>query len=146
MPLREWVSENVYLPNSPEGARYSLDAIPAHGTIFDWLDDSEVREIAVLACVGFGKTAILESWCARIVAVEPGDTLVIGQTTDMVKDWMESRMRKVWQTSPLTCDYIPTGPERSNWKKDSVIFRHMNFFAAGEVDGEHCRRRVLAMG
>jgi len=129
MPLREWVSENVYLPNSPEGARYSLDAVPAHGVIFDWLEDSEVREIAVLACVGFGKTAILESWCTRIVAVDPGDTLVIGQTTDMVKDWMESRMRKVWQTSPLTRDYIPTGPERSNWKKDSVIFRHMNFFA-----------------
>lgn len=129
LPFRDWASENVYLPNSPEGARYSLDAVPAHGIIFDWLEDPTVKEIALIACVGFGKTAILESWCARIVAIDPGDTLVVGQTTDMVKDWMESRMRKVWQASPLSAPYIPTGPERSNWKKDSVIFRHMNFFA-----------------
>jgi hypothetical protein len=136
IPFREWASDNVYLPNSPEGARYSLDAVPAHGIIFDWLEDMDVREIALIACVGFGKTAILESWCTRIVAIDPGDTLVIGQTGDMVKQWMESRMRKIWSTSPLASPYIPTGAERSNWKKDSVIFRHMNFFAgsANETD------------
>lgn len=128
-PLREWVSDNVYLPNSPEGARYSLDAVPAHATIFDWLEDAEVREIAVVACVGFGKTAILESWATRIVGVEPGDTLFVGQTDEMVQEWMESRMRKTWYLSPITRSFIPTGPERSNWKKDSVIFRDMNFFA-----------------
>ena len=127
--MKEWASEQVYLPNSPEGARYSLDAVPAHGFIFDAFEDPAVREIALLACVGFGKTAILEACCTYIVSVDPGDTLAIGQTTDMVKDWMESRMRKVWTGSPLSAPYIPTGPERSNWKKDSVIFRHMNFFA-----------------
>ena len=35
LPLREWVSEHVYLPNSPEGARYSLDAVPARDYVFD---------------------------------------------------------------------------------------------------------------
>lgn len=129
IPFREWASEHVYLPNSPEGARYSLDAVPAHAVIFDWLEDASVREIALIACVGFGKTAILEAWCTRIVAIDPGDTLVVGQTNDMIRDWMESRMRKVWQSSPLSSPYIPTGPERSNWKKDAVIFRHLNFFA-----------------
>jgi hypothetical protein len=43
--------------------------------IWDWLEDPAVKEIAVIACVGFGKTAILEAWATRIVAVEPGDTL-----------------------------------------------------------------------
>lgn len=129
VPLREWVNEHVYLPNSPEGARYSTEAVPAHAYVFDAWEDSEVQEICLVACVGHGKTAILEALNVRIVAVEPGDTLAIGQTADMSKDWMESRMRKVWQSSPLTSPYIPTGGERSNWKKDSVIFRHMNFFA-----------------
>jgi hypothetical protein len=128
-PLREWVCENVYLPNSPEGARYSLDAVPAHGIIWDWLEDPEVKEVAVVACVGFGKTAIIEGLAVRVVAVDHGDMMVIGQTGATVQDWMESRMRKVWMTSPTTNPHIPRGPERSNWKKDSVIFRHMNFFA-----------------
>ena len=97
--------------------------------IWDWLEDPAVKEIAVVACVGFGKTAILEAWATRIVAVEPGDTLFVGQTSAMVQDWMESRMRKVWQTSPVSAPYIPTGALRSNWKKDSVIFGAMNFFA-----------------
>lgn len=129
LPLREWVCDHVFLPNSPEGARYSLDAVPAHAIIWDWLEDPGVKEIAVVACVGFGKTAILESWATRIVAVDPGDTLFVGQTSAMVQDWMESRMRKVWTKSPCTAPFIPTGPLRSNWKKDSVIFGHMNFFA-----------------
>lgn len=129
LPLREWVCEHVYLPNSPEGARYSLEAVPAHSIVWDWLEDPAVKEIAVVACVGFGKTAMLEAWATRIVAVEPGDTLFIGQTSAMVQDWMESRMRKVWQNSPVTAPYIPTGPLRNNWKKDSVIFGAMNFFA-----------------
>lgn len=128
-PLREWVCENVYLPNSPEGARYSLEAVPAHATIWDWLEDPGVKEIAIIACVGFGKTAIIEGLCARVVAVEQGDTLMVGQTGDMVKDWMEGRMRKVWQTSPATAPHVPTGPLRHNWKKDSVIFAGMNFYA-----------------
>ena len=128
-PWRDWVCEHVYLPNSPEGARYSLDAVPAHAIIWDWLEDPEVKEIAVVACVGFGKTAIIEGLGVRAVAVDHGDMMVVGQTGDTVQDWMESRMRKVWQTSPLTKLHIPTGAERSNWKKDQVIFRHMNFFA-----------------
>ena len=96
LPLRDWVSENVYLPNSPEGARYSVEAIPAHGFIFDALADSDVKEISLLACVGFGKTALLEAWMTSIVSIHPGDTLVVGQSGEMIKDWMESRMRKVW--------------------------------------------------
>ena len=129
LALRDWANANVHLPNSPEGAKYSTDAVPAHAFVLDFLEDPDIREIDLLACVGFGKTAILEAWMTYIVGVNPGDTLVIGQTNEMVKDWMESRMRKTWQLSPVSAPYIPTGPERSNWKKDSVIFRHMNFFA-----------------
>jgi hypothetical protein len=136
MPMRLRVCENTYLPNSPEGAKYSIEAIPAHGYIFDALEDPDVQEVDLLACVGFGKTALLEAWIVDIVGINPGNTLVIGQTRDMVKDWMEGRMRKVLLTSPLTLPYVPTGPERSNWKKDSVIFRHMNLYsgAANKTD------------
>lgn len=129
MPMRERVCENTYLPNSPEGAKYSIEAIPAHGYVFDFLEDPSIYEVNLLACVGFGKTALLEAWVVDIIGINPGDMLVVGQSGDMVKDWMESRMRKVLLASPTTSPYVPTGPERSNWKKDSVIFRHMNFFA-----------------
>lgn len=136
VPMRQRVCTNTHLPNSPEGARYSIEAIPAHGYIFDALEDPHVHEVDLLACVGFGKTALLEAWITDIIGIHPGDTLVVGQTRDMVKDWMESRMRKILIASPLTAPYVPTGAERSNWKKDSVIFRHMNLFAgaANETD------------
>ena len=129
MPMRERVCLNTYLPNSPEGARYSIEAIPAHGYVFDALEDPEIQEVDLLACVGFGKTALLEAWVTDIIGINPGDMLVVGQTADMVKDWMESRMRKVLLSSPTTSPFVPRGAERTNWKKDSVIFRHMNFFA-----------------
>jgi hypothetical protein len=129
MPMRERVCVNTFLPNSPEGARYSIEAIPAHGYIFDALEDRHIQEVDLLACVGFGKTAMLEAWVTDIIGNNPGDMLVVGQTRDMVKDWMESRMRKVLLASPITAPFVPVGSERSNWKKDSVIFRHMNFFA-----------------
>lgn len=131
MSLGEWATENVYLPNSTHGARYSLEAVPAHRFILDAFQDPEIYEINVIACVGFGKTAIIEACNTFIVAEEPGDTLIVGQTDATVQDWCESRMRKIWEISPCTRGYIPIGAERSNWKKDSVGWRHMHTFMGG---------------
>ena len=127
-PLRDLINDLVYLPNSPEGAKYSTEAVPAHAYIWDWIEDRSVYEIDVIACVGFGKSALLEAWSTDIIGINPGDTLILGQTRDMIQDWMSSRLRKVLEASPITSGYIPKGNERNNWKKDQAMFRHMNFF------------------
>ena len=129
LPLPEWAEANVWLPNSQHGSRYLASAIPAHADILEDFRDTETYEIAVVACTGFGKTTIFEVCNAFIVAEEPGDCLMVGQTEDMVRDWVKSRMRKVWETSPCTKALMPSGKDRFSLTNSSAIFRHMNWFA-----------------
>ena len=124
-PLRDLINDLVYLPNSPEGAKYSTEVVPAHAYIWDWIEDRSVYEIDVIACVGFGKSALLEAWSTYIIGINPGDTLILGQTRDMIQDWMSSRLRKVLEASPITSGYIPKGNERNNWKKDQIGRAHV---------------------
>lgn len=83
----------------------------------------------MVAATGFGKTTIFEVANSYVVAEDPGDTLMVGQTEAMVADWVKSRMRKVWSLSPCTADLLPEGRERHSLTNFSVIFRHMNWFA-----------------
>lgn len=96
--------------------------------MLDEFKNPETREIAVVGCTGWGKTTVFEVCNTYIVGEDPGDTLMIGQTKDMVMDWIKSRMHKVWRLSPASAAFIPT--DRSAMTNLAVIFRHMNWFAA----------------
>jgi hypothetical protein len=89
---------------------------------------AETLEMAVVASTGWGKTTVFEVCHTYITAEDPGDTLHIGQTDTMVKDWVKSRMQKVWRSSPCSSRLLPS--DRQAMTNMSVIFPHMNWFAA----------------
>lgn len=131
LPLSVLATKNVHLAGSQYGAKYSLTVVPAHEFVLNVFKDPRVKEIANIAVTGFGKTTILEVCISYAVAQDPGDTLVLGQNDKLVKDWMESRLLKVLRRSPWTKPFIPTGKDRNDAKKTSIIFRHMSLFTGG---------------
>jgi len=135
-PLADVASREVHLVGSQYGPRYSIGTVPAHRIIFDWWEDPSIYEIANIAPTGFGKTTVFEVCISKTVADDPGDTLIIGSNQKNIKKWMESRMLKVLRISPWTRDFIPSGSERHDSKKDQIIFRHMSLFTGGANEGD----------
>jgi hypothetical protein len=131
LPLSALATKNVFLSGSQYGAKYDLSVVPAHEFVLDAFKDPRVKEIANVAVTGFGKTTIFEVCGSYTVAQDPGDMLMLGQNDKLVKDWMESRFLKVLRRSPWTRDFIPTGRDRADAKKTSIIFRHMALFTGG---------------
>jgi Phage terminase large subunit (GpA) len=131
LPLSELATKNVYLSGSQYGAKYSLTVVPAHEFVLNAFKDARVKEIANIAVTGFGKTTIFEVCASYAIAQDPGDLLMLGQTNGLVKDWMTSRLLKVLRRSPWTKGFIPTGKDRNDATKMSIIFRHMAMFAGG---------------
>jgi hypothetical protein len=125
----EWAAQNVYLANSPIGAKFQpgghCDAI------LDDLADPEVYEACAVGHTGMGKSAILECASCWIVAQAPGPTLVLGQTDKTVEEWMETRMKPALAKCEATRRIIPEGADRHKNRKDAVIFRHMEYLAGG---------------
>lgn len=131
LALSDLAAKEVYLSGSQYGARYDPAVVPAHAFVLDAFKNTRIKEIANVAPTGFGKTTIFEVCASYAVAQDPGDLLMLGQNDKLVKDWMESRLLKVLRRSPWTRDFIPTGKDRNDAKKSSIIFRHMAMFTGG---------------
>lgn len=129
MPPSQWAAENVYLSNSPLGAKYQAGG---HcDAILDDLADPDVYESSVVGHTGMGKSAILEAASCWIVSQAAGPTLLIGQTDDTTVDWMETRMKPAFRKCEATAKLIPKGVDRHKDRKDAVIFPNMEFLTGG---------------
>lgn len=131
LPLSELATREVHLSGSQYGAKYDLSVVPAHEFVLNAFKNPHIKEIANIAVTGFGKTTIFEVCGSYAVAQDPGDLLMLGQNDKLVKDWMESRFLKVLRRSPWTQGFIPSGKDRNDAKKTSIIFRHMAMFTGG---------------
>jgi len=126
-----WIGENVFLPDSPIGAKFDPDAARYCIDILEEYRNPETYEINVVGCTGMGKTAIFEGVHAWIIGQAPGPTLTIGATNNTVKDWVKSRLMKVLEACDATKQFLPRGTKRNDKTNDSIIFRHMSLFMGG---------------
>jgi len=124
-----WVAENVYLTDSPIGAKYQAGG---HcDDILDDLADPDVYESAAVGHTGMGKSAVLEGASCWIAAQAPGPTLVLGQTDQTTTHWMETRMKKAFEKCAATARLIPKGADRHKDRKDTIIFPAMQYLTGG---------------
>lgn len=123
--VAEWCSENVYLHNSPIGAKFQPGSFC--DDVLNDLQNPDVYESAVVGHTGMGKSAILECASCWVVSEAPGPTLVIGQTEDTVKEWMETRLLKAFEKCEPVSQILPTGKNRHDKTKTSILFPGMEY-------------------
>lgn len=129
MPPSQWAAENVYLSNSPLGAKYQAGG---HcDAILDDLADPDIYETSVVGHTGMGKSAVLEAASCWIVSQAAGPTLLIGQTDDTTVDWMETRMKPAFKKCEETSRLLPRGVDRHKNRKDAIIFPSMEYLTGG---------------
>ena len=117
--VAEWSAENVYLANSPMGAKYQ-----AGGHTDDILNDlqnPDVYESSAVGHTGMGKSAVLECAACYIIAQAPGPMLMLGHTKNTVRDWYETRGRVAFQKCEAVAKYLPSGKDRHKDRKEALI-------------------------
>ena len=125
----QWCGENVYMTNSPIGAKFQTGG---HcDAILDDLADPEVYESCAVGHTGMGKSAVLECASCWIASEAPGPTLLIGQTDKTTDEWMETRMKPAFKKCEATAKIIPRGADRHKDRKDAIIFPGMEYLTGG---------------
>jgi hypothetical protein len=127
--VAEWCAENVYLIDSPIGAKYQPGG--HSDDILNDLQNPDVYESCTVGHTGMGKSAVLECATSYVIAQAPGPTGIIGQTDDTVREWVETRALKAWEKCDAVARLIPSGKDRHDKKKDCINFRHMPLFMGG---------------
>jgi len=143
--VSDWANGRVaiYEGKSPF---YDVTQTPWMREPLDELKNSDTNEIVILAPIGSGKTTMLEAALAYFIAEDPGPTLFVGQTDEMVNEWFETRLDFSLQNTKETSVFLPTGKDRHKKKKGSIIFNHMTLFSTGaKISGLQTRsmRRVI---
>lgn len=127
--VAEWCAENVYLTDSPIGAKYEMGGHT--DDILNDLQDPDVYESNTVGHTGMGKSAVLECASCYIIAEAPGPTGIISQTDDTIREWVETRAMKAWEKCEAVARLLPSGRDRDKKKKDAIVFAHMPMFMGG---------------
>lgn len=127
--VAEWCAENVYLADSPLGAKYQAGGFT--DDILNDLQDPAIYESATVGHTGMGKSATLECATSYVIAQAPGPTGIIGSTNDTTQEWVETRAMKAWEKCAAVARLLPSGKNRHDKKKDCINFRHMPLFMGG---------------
>mgnify|MGYP001603544348 FL=1 len=119
-PIYEWARENLSLshPFSIEGPP-NFDLSNHLKAPLDAFQSDAVREVNILAPVRGGKSLVMDTSCAWIVACAPGSTRVCFQNKDAAKFHAETRGIKTLKSLKNIADFVP-----DDHNKDRVMQIH----------------------
>jgi hypothetical protein len=144
VPILDWSKEHVRYPHSDRNYRFRRDFAYWLNRPFEAVASGLWRVISVVAPIGSGKTTFLETVAAYIIAVDPGGTLIIGQTDDDVEAFAETRLMPMLDSMPATEALMPA---QRKVRKAEIIFPHMPLYLGGAnlntLQSKSCRWVIL---
>jgi transcriptional regulator with XRE-family HTH domain/energy-coupling factor transporter ATP-binding protein EcfA2 len=125
----QWCEENVILPHSARNPEFRRDTAPWLNFPLEQVASDEWSEVVLATPTGGGKTTLVELLLPYIVAIDPGPTLMVGQTDDLAKEWAETRLMPVFDACKPVEELFPK-KDRHAKRKTAIIFPHMPLFIA----------------
>jgi phage terminase large subunit GpA-like protein len=125
----DWLEAHVRLPHSDRSKAFDRQTAPWLKHVIASVLSDQYHEVVLAAPTGGAKTTLLELLLPYIIAVDPGPTLVVGQTDDLSKEWAESRLLPVLNDCKPVAALFPK--DRHAKRKTEIMFPHMPLFLAG---------------
>ena len=91
------------------GGGFSISSAPWLREPLEAIFDPEVQEIGVQAAVQLGKSLLIEGASCIIPVNDPGPTLILTDIDRNAKDYLESRLTRVWNVCDPTREQLPAG-------------------------------------
>jgi len=104
-----WAESNLRLPPglSPKPGPYSFDFMPfLREPVDDW-EDPDVREVTAMMGTRLGKTTMPLLLIGFTAAVDPGPTIVIGDTKPNIEELSADKMQRIFRESPVLAALMP---------------------------------------
>ena len=123
-----WSEEHVRFPHSDRSERFDRKVAPWLIEPLEEVTDNSNVEVVCRAAVGSSKTTSFEVLIPYIISEDPGPTMVITQTDDDTKEWVETRLEGELKATKPVRRLWPS--DQNKMKKALYSFPHM-FIAFG---------------
>jgi len=136
-----WLEHHVKsIPYSPQSGPFRIKNSPWLAEPLRALVDPEVQEIAVLGSVQMGKSWVTEAASCLIPLLAPGPTLMLQDIDRNADDWLNTRLRVLWESIPAVKNLI--GPEGIP-KKGAINFKTNSAWVLGANNERNLQRRSI---
>lgn len=138
----KWLEENVrQIPFSPMPSGFRCSETPWLAEPLRACANPEIRFVHVIAPIQSGKSLMAEMLSCFIIARNPGPTLYLNDTDGNAADWMESRLRVLWENVPPVLNRLNKGEEKR--KSGTVQTNDMTFWCLGAFNEKNLQRRSI---
>ncbi len=137
-----WLQENIrQIPFSPMPSGFRVQETPWLAEPLRACADPEVRLVVTIAPIQSGKSLMAEMLSCFIVARQPAPTLYLNDTDDNAADWMQSRLRVLWENVPPVIAKL--GKDETGRKSGTVQTEDMTFWCLGAYNEKNLQRRSI---
>lgn len=127
--VSQWADRSRILGNeAAEPGQWRTDRTPYLRGIMDCASDPMVEEITIMASTQVGKTECLLNICGYGVDQDPGPTLWVGPTEDVVKEFCKERIQPMIRNSPDLFKHIRD--DREDISQKGIKFDRMGLYLA----------------
>lgn len=138
-----WLQENIrQIPFSPMPSGFRVKETPWLAEPLRACADPEIRLVQVIAPIQSGKSLMAEMLSCFILARQPAPTLYLNDTDDNAADWMQTRLKVLWENVPAVLSKLAkdeTGKKGSG----TVQSDEMSFWCLGAFNEKNLQRRSI---
>lgn len=133
IPLYQWITENIDLPNiyNPAGT-FNIDFYPYLKAPMDDLLDPNIKQVNAACCTQAGKSLMQQLFIPFIILEDCGPTLMIHDTTDNAKKCAEERILPLLKSVKKIKSLLDS--QRFSARKSGVLLPHMSFRISGPAE------------
>lgn len=143
--ILDWSESNVVYPHSDRCPRFSRDYAYWLNEPLRAITSGAWRVVSMMAPVGCGKTALIETLACYAVAVDKGNMLIAHQTDADSMTFGETRLLPMLEVIGACRERLPQN--RHKVRKSEVIFSDMGLFLGGanvtSLQSKSCKYVVL---
>lgn len=137
-----WLEENIrQIPFSPMPSGFRVGETPWLAEPLRACADPEVRLVVTIAPIQSGKSLMAEMLSCFILARQPAPTLYLNDTDDNAGDWMQSRLRVLWENVPPVLAKL--NKDETGKKSGTVQTADMTFWCLGAFNEKNLQRRSI---
>lgn len=138
----QWLMDNIrQIPFSPMPSGFRVQETPWLAEPLRACADPEIRLVHIIAPIQSGKSLMAEMLSCYIIARAPAPTLYLNDTDGNAADWMQSRLRVLWENVPAVLAKL--NKDETDKKTGTVQTDEMTFWCLGAFNEKNLQRRSI---
>jgi len=145
LDILDWAEANVVFPHSDRSTTFQRSFAKWWNPVLQAFASGNFKVVSVVGPTGAGKTTVIETLTAFIIAQNPGPALLVSQSDDDVADWAEERLMPMLESITAVRALMPLN--RHKKRKMEIAFPHMMLRLGGAnlttLQSKSCRFVIL---